>query len=432
MRLLLPPGYCGLFLFALILAIGFGGAQVFGDPDTAWHIAAGDLIRELKTIPFEDAWSYAAQDEVWYNLSWLFDVGFSVLFATGGFSLLYVLTLLAFAGSYVFMAHHCIRRGASITAVSIALLLALLIAFNSILARPNLCSIVFTVAFYHLLCRYRDSGALRHVMPLPFIMAIWVNMHGGFLLAFPMMGVFLLEALLAKNRAGLRVYGAIIALCMAATLLNPYGYAVYYGAYKTLSLGFDQVHIVEWQAARIGGDIPLTLLLLIMLLAGNMGDKRIYLGDRLLAFALLFMALNSLRHGTVAAALIMPYISLRLTSVLHNRSFGAWLKAKEAMIMSDMQKPDVKWMGVIMALIAVGLLAAPFPRDELLSEPLGFPKKSFPAAEAAFIEQKYPHLRFMTDYNWFTFGADGSKCLSMAVPAASIAKKPYRTMPTSR
>ena len=40
----LPPAYCGLFLFALVLAAGFGGAQVFGDPDTGWHLAAGDLI----------------------------------------------------------------------------------------------------------------------------------------------------------------------------------------------------------------------------------------------------------------------------------------------------------------------------------------------------------------------------------------------------
>lgn len=395
----LPPAYCGFFLFALTLAIGFGGAHVFSDPDTAWHIATGDLIRQLHYIPFEDPWSFAAVGEVWYNLSWLFDITFSALFAAGGFSLLYVVTLLAFAGTFVFMAHHCVTRGASLTAVSIALFLALLISFSSILARPNLCSIMFTVMFYHLLCCYRDKGRTRAIAALPFLMAFWVNMHGGFLLAFPIMGVFLLEAMLAKKRDAMRAYGAIIALCMAATLLNPYGYGVYYGAYKTLSLGFDKIYITEWQAAKIGSDIPLTLLLLVMLFAGNMYDKRIALSDRLLAIALLFMALSSMRHGAVAAALTMPYVSLRLTSVLAASRWGAKLAAKEAAIMADMHKTDIKWMGAIMAAIAVGLLASPFPRDMLLKEPLGFPKKSFPAAEAAFIEQHYPNLRFMTDYN---------------------------------
>ena len=395
----LPPAHCGLFLFAAVLAYSYGGAQVFGDPDTAWHIATGDLIRQLGSIPMEDTWSFAANGEIWYNLSWLFDIGFSALFAAGGFTALYILTLLAFAGSYVFMANECLKRGASFLAVSISMLIAILVSFNSILARPNLSSIILSVALYHMLSRYRDTHRTGYLVALPLLMALWVNLHGGYLLAFPVIGVFFVEAWLQKNYSLARTYCITGLACVAATLLNPYGYAVYYGAYKTLSLGFDQVHIVEWQSVNIGKDLPLTLMLLLVLFTGNVRDKAIPFSDKLVAIALLFMALNSQRHGAVAGALAMPYISLRLTHFWNEGRFGAWLAPREALIMQDMYKNDVKWMGAIMAVIAVALAASPFPRDMFLKDPPGFPKKSFPIKEAEFIAKKYPKTRFMTDYN---------------------------------
>lgn len=395
----LPPAYCGLLFFALTLAIAFGGVRMFSDPDTAWHIAAGDLIRQLHAVPMYDSWSYAAKGEVWYNLSWLFDIGFSQLFAWGGFTALYVLTASAFAGAYVFMAHHCIRRGASIYATCLTTLLCLLVAWNSLLARPNLSSILFTVTIYHLLTRYRDAGKLKALIPIPFLMALWVNMHGGFLLALPLMGTFMAEAVLGRNRAAMRAYGTVIAFCMAATLINPYGYSVYFGAYKTLSWGYDSMYLLEWQAAKVGHDVPLTLLLLAALFTGDMQDKRIPFSDRLVAIMLLIMALGTIRHGPVAAALAMPYITLRLTHIVQASRFANTMKTQESLILHDMHKTDIKIMGLIMALCAVGLMVSPFPRDMLLKEPLGFPKKEFPAKEAAFIEQHYPHTRFMTDYN---------------------------------
>jgi hypothetical protein len=395
----LPVAYCGFFLFAMILTLGYGGAQIFGDPDTAWHLAAGDLIWQSHAIPYDDPWSYVTQQQTWYNLSWLFDVGFSELFRLGGFSLLYVVTLLAFAGSYVFMAHQCIKRGASLTAVSITLLLALVIIYTNILARPNMVSIVFTVASYYFLCRFRDHGSARSLIALPVIMALWANMHGGFLLAFPLIGVFALEAFIAKDRKALQLYGICFAACIIATLINPYGYGVYYGAYNTLNSVIGKQYIIEWQAAKIGHDIPITLLLAAVMLAGDIHDRRIALSDRILAVSLLFLALSSARHSTVAAALTMPYLSLRLTSLLHDGKRGKRLQANETAIMADTHKTDVKWMGIILSLIAVGLLALPFPRDSFLKEPLGFPKADFPKEEAAFVEKNYPHLRFMTDYN---------------------------------
>lgn len=395
----LPPAYCGLFLFSLLMAAGFGGAQVFGDPDTGWHLAAGDLIRQLGRVPLEDTWSYVTSGEIWYNLSWAFDVLLSLLFQWGGFSALYALTLLAFIGSLVLMADHCLKRGASIGVTAGLLVLGLLVCWSSLLARPNIASILFTTAFYLFLSRYRDRGSVKALVALPVLMAVWVNMHGGFLIAFPMLSIFLAEAMWQKNRNAARAYGLVLALCLAATALNPYGLGVYYGAYRTLFWSFGKDYLIEWQSAKIGHDAALTLLFLAMLAAGNIFDSRIALSDRLLAVLTLCMALSTQRHGPVAAVLMMPYLSQRLTSLLATHRLGErWLRT-EAAVWQDMHKTDIKVMGAIMGCVGFALVASPFPRDLLLKEPVGFPVKSFPAKEAAFIEQKYPHVRFMTSYN---------------------------------
>lgn len=395
----LPSGYLGLFFFALCLAIGFGGNNLFGDPDTGWHLAAGDLIRASAAVPQHDSWSFASGDEQWFNLSWLYDVGLSALFAQGDFAALYIVTIVLFAASFTWMAHHCIQRGANIIIVCALLFLAMLVSWGSVLVRPQMVSLLLTMTSYQLLASYRDGKCRRKIFALPLVLMLWANLHGAFLLALVMTGIFMLEALLQCNRPAARGYGAVLALCLAATLVNPFGYGVYLGAYRTLSGTFDRQYLIEWQSAKIGQDIPLTILLLLMLMSGKFLDKRIALSDRILSVFTLVLALGSLRHATVAMLLSMPYLSQAITSLLDNIKTGERIKHAGAATLQDMGKKDVQWMGLFLGAVAVCLLASPLPRDMVLKQPLGFPKDNFPAKEAAFVEQNYPGLRFMTDYN---------------------------------
>ncbi len=394
----IPPAYIGLILFFLILVLAFGNAQVFGDPDTAWHIASGELIRSLHAIPLFDNWSFTAAGEHWYNLSWLFDVLISLLFNYGGFTALYLLTILVFAGSITYMCKESLRRGASILSVLLLLLPTLLVVFNSTLARPHLCSIVLTIAFYQLLWNFRETRKTCHLIILPALMVLWVNLHGGFLLAFPIMALFFAEAVFLHEREKARNYAMIIALCFVATSINPYGLSVYYGAYKTLAATFN-VSLVEWQPAEIGHNVSMTLMLLLALCVFSSFDKRIAPVDRTLAIMLLILSLSSVRHGAITVLLIMPYMALRITNLLNESPFAEHLRKIDNAIMLDMQKPDIRIMASVMAIVAVVSITLPYPRDSILKEPIGFPVKNFPVKEAAYIAEHYPNLRFFNHYN---------------------------------
>lgn len=394
-----PLAYISLVLFVLILVLSFGNAPVFGDADTAWHLAAGDLSRRDHIIPLSDIWSFTAAGEPWYNLSWLFDAGFSALFAAGGFSALYALTIGVFAGCLTFMVHLCIKRGASPLVVFLLIPFALLALYGGVIARPAMCSLIMTILFYHILHCYRGTGRLGNMLPLPLLMAFWVNLHAGFLLMFLIMGLFLLEAGWEQNRMRIRDYGLIIALCLIATLVNPLGFAIYYGTiYKVFST-ISVSYVTEWKPAEVGHNLPMTLFLLLTLVIGNSFDRRIPLIDRMLAIVMLMLSLSSIRYIIFAALLLLPTLSLRLSYLLYESAIGGRVRELDATITQDMQKSDIRIMGLVMAAFAFIFICSPTPRDALLESPVGFPKKNFPVAEAAFIAEHYPSLRFLNDYN---------------------------------
>jgi len=389
----------GFIFCVVVVAFCLANAPVFVDPDTAWHLAAGDLILAHRHVPLHDSWSFTAGNEDWYNLSWLFDVGASAFFSAGGFSALYAVTLLAFAGAVTFMAQLCQARGAGMIATLLAVSVAAYVVFPGVLARPSLCSFVITAVFYRQLLRYRGSGLWQDVVWLPALMALWANLHAGFLLAIAMMILFLCEA--AWERDGHRARGLclLIAACFAASFLNPFGVRIYQIIYRTISSDFIQNDIVEWGPVEIGRDWPMTVLLVVLLFvsfAGNESTKRLPLVDRMLAPMLLVASLASARHGPVAALLTMPYISSRLSSLLSSTRLTA-LEARLCRLQRARTKMRV--LCAVMIVLACAFISLPWPRNRVLGDAPGFARELFPSKEAAYISAHYSGLRFLNHYS---------------------------------
>jgi hypothetical protein len=462
MTIRFPSAFFSFVMLLMLIFLNLGMAPVFSDPDTAWHLAAGDLIR-AHGLPVHDSWSFTAAEQIWYNLSWLFDACASALVSLGGLPALYTATLVVFAGSIAFMADYSVRRGASPAAVGLMLFPTIFIVYIGVLARPNMVSVVFSIAFYCLLYRYRIHGNFMELLLLPVLMVLWVNMHGGFLLAFLLIGLFLCEACvypaqdaepgmdaviatfihrwrndknfrgilslpllitfwMAHNRGwilflpvaaltlllgcadgsprarkGLQLT-AIMALCLGATLINPYGFGVFYGAFATLNTSFAQ-YVMEWKPIEIGHNIPFTVWLLIALCIGSFTDKRIAFVDRLLGVAMIVLSLSSVRHSLITALLLMPYLTLSLTSLLRESRIGKTLQRSEAVFIADMQHKSLRVVTACMVLCAITVIYTPWLRDHHLATPIGFPTDSYPSVEAQYILDHYPQKRFLNHYD---------------------------------
>jgi hypothetical protein len=395
----MPAAMAGFVFCALVWVLCLAGAPVFADPDTAWHLAAGDYILAHRSIPLHDPWSFTAGSETWYNLSWLFDVGVSSLFSAGGFSALYALTLLTFSGGAAFMALQCRARGASVIATLLAAGVAACVIFPGVLARPSLCSFLLTPLFYRQLWRYRTFGLTRDIIWLPALLALWVNLHAGFVLAMAIMALFLIDAAWERDRRRVRGLCLLMAACLPATLLNPYGFRIYQGIYRTMSSDFIQNYIVEWGPVEIGRDWPMTLLLSVLLfvaVVGRQSTSRLPLIDRMLAPMLLIASLASGRHGPIAALLMMPYLSLRLSDLL---SHSRLLEIETLLCVQYRDRTGLRAVCAAMVLLSGAFIILPWPRERLQGGAPGFPPGDFPAEEAAYVSLHCSGLRFLNHYS---------------------------------
>src|SRR6202158_788738 len=180
---------------------------LLGHYDLGWHLAAGDLIRDQGSIPFQDPWSFTSGGRQWFNLSWLWDVIASVISQYTNFSGLILFVVACGAVLVGYLTSVCISSGASAFAVCISvfsscLLYPAFLTFPNIYlaASPNISTMLFCVIFYGE-CLKRTRWFL-----LPAIMVLWADLHGGFLLGLLIIGIFGGLALLRRDWANLKIY----------------------------------------------------------------------------------------------------------------------------------------------------------------------------------------------------------------------------------
>jgi hypothetical protein len=270
--------------------------------DLGWHLAAGDLIRDRGSVPFQDPWSFTLGDKQWYNLSWLWDVIASVIFEYTKFSGLVIFTVACGAVIVGYLTSICLSSGASALAVCIAVFCGCLLypsfvtAPNIYLAAsPNTPTMLFCVIFFGE-CLKRTRWFL-----LPLMMVFWANLHGGFLLGFLIVGIFGAAALLRQDWKSLEIYSFAGIGCFLAIFINPLGWRIYDGVTATLG-HFVQANITEWQSyyqnMSMPGSIPgiLYILIFVGLELFYRNSRPLPLESRLLCWLFLVLGIYQFRY----------------------------------------------------------------------------------------------------------------------------------------
>ncbi|WP_414645122.1 hypothetical protein [Bradyrhizobium sp.] len=294
--------YLFLIAFLSVFYLSNGPIQL-GHYDLGWHIAAGDLIRKHGAIPFQDPWAFTLGDKRWYNLSWLWDVIASVLYQHAGFAGIVLLVVACGAIIVGYLTFAALRSGASAAAVGITVFASCLLypcyeaAPNTYLAAsPNIATMLLAVVFYGECLRRRGWFLL------PVMMVLWVNLHGGFMLAFPIIGVFAGVALLRRDWVNFGNYCLAGIGCFAAIFANPLGWHIYDGVMATLG-HFIQANIGEWRPylhnMEIPGSIPgiAYALAFVALELTYRNSRPVPLEPRLLAWLFLALGLYQFRYA---------------------------------------------------------------------------------------------------------------------------------------
>lgn len=380
-------GKSGIYLF-LIAFTGVcylsNASVLLNHYDLGWHLAAGDLIRDRGSVPFQDPWSFTLGDRQWYNLSWLWDVIASLLFQYTGFGGLVLFTVACGAAIVGYLAFACLSSGASAVAVCISVFSACLLypsfatAPNSYLAiSPNTATMLFSAIFY-VECLKRTRWFL-----LPAMMVLWVNLHGGFLIGFLIVGVFCGVALLRRDWVNFKLYSFAGAGCLVAIFINPLGWHIYDGVTATLG-NFVQEYITEWWSyfrnMTLPGSIP-GLIYIFVFVALELHDRaasRIPLEPRLLSWLFLALGLYEFRYMSFF------YIFSTVPLALH----------------IDRLLPERDKFKVQRALLAVGIIGAcALPLSFMQVKPaFGLPEM-LSEQDAVYLETHVRHARVLNNWN---------------------------------
>jgi len=302
--------YC-LIIFA-ILAL-FGGKKMLGDHDTLMHIKAGRVMLEQGELLSRDIFSHTAHGAPWTAHEWLAEIlmgGLHQLAGLPGVVLFYCL-LAALSFWLLFrLASRIAGDGLAFFAVSVALLLVA----GHLLARPHIFTWFFGVLTLFILLR----GKKGHLYALPVITAIWANVHGAFPVGILLQSLVLAGAILdhwpGRDRPGWLALLAekkhaliVLALSVAAVGLNPFGLALYLFPFQ-ISTPLIASNINEWQGTNFQNHwlARLYLLLFFFLLLSN--REKIGWANRLLLLFWINAALAHVRHVSLAAILLVPFL----------------------------------------------------------------------------------------------------------------------------
>ena len=379
----------GIYIFLISFACVYylsNTTILLSHHDLGWHLAAGDLIRDRGNVPLQDPWSFTSEGRQWYNLSWLWDVIASVLFQYTNFSGLILFTVACGAVIAGYLASAGLSSGASAIAVCISVLSACLLypsfatAPNIYLAvSPNTCTMLFCVIFYAE-CLKRTRWVL-----LPAIMVLWVNLHGGFLLGFLVVGIFCGTALLRRDWVNFKIYSLAGAGCLIAIFINPLGWHIYDGVAATLG-HFVQAYITEWWSyyrnMTVPGSIPgiMYILVFVAFELRYRGSHPIPLESRLLSWLFLFLGLYQFRYMSFFFIFSTVPLALHIDRLL-----------PEQLKNFEVQK----------SLLAAGIIGAcALPLTFMRIEPaLGFPQ-TLSKQDALYLQTHFSHARLLNHWNF--------------------------------
>jgi hypothetical protein len=287
--LLLPSLGDVLFVAVLLgVALGLQGAALGLDGDAGWNLRIGDSILQhgLPRTEFLLAPTYGQPVVYW---EWLSQVCYALAYRLGGLNGVVALAALLVAGTSVGLY-------AALRARRVPLLLALALAVAGIgltsitwTARAQLFSLALTLWTSEELWRYWRDGRTRRLWLFPPVLALWANLHGGFvggllLLATGTAVAWLFPAGQAprdqrsarspsepfrggRGRANPRHLSLALLASLAATLLTPWGFGLPQHIFDYLRNPLISRYTQEYQSPDFHALASLLFLGLVLTLA---------------------------------------------------------------------------------------------------------------------------------------------------------------------
>jgi hypothetical protein len=239
-------------------------------------------------------------------------------------------------------------------------------------------------------------------------MILWANSHGGFLVGFIFIGVYLVDSLqvtIQESRLRLHFYPPIfrslvpvLVMCLLAVCINPYGPVMLLYPFKTVGIGALRDYIQEWQSPDFHSINvqPFIWLLLLTLGAVGVSRKRLLLTDFLLVSGFAYMSFLAGRNIALFA-LVAPMVVTRYSApVLSAIGRSLNLRPMPTSLVPAGQAGLNLTIAVILILAVFFKVSLVYPESANLA---AF-EKGLPVAAVDYLKAAHPPGALFNSYNW--------------------------------
>jgi hypothetical protein len=394
MRHLTLPRLVTLLTFIALFAMA---VRTPVDTDMYWHLRTGQFTLETRTITAADPFSWTALGTPWVNVHWLSQVilyGVYALLGTPGLALLVAaLVVLAFVFVWKQM-----ESGPFVRAFIVVLAAAAAGAVWT--PRSQMATFVFTPLLAYLIYLYKWKQTDR-LWLIPIVFVLWVNMHGGYISGFMVLGA-VLAGEIANHVLGFdgsevlswkrwRKLLIITLISGAVLLINPYTSAALQLPFKTVNIGVLQDFIEEWAAPNFHElyQQPMVWMLLLTLVIIGWSGRRLDATDAALLVIFAYISFLARRNVGLFALICAPILSRHAAALISRYRWG--------------QRPLSRGHPIVNWIILILILAAAMLKVLIPISPASLAQaeaKILPAKAADWIVANRPAGQLFNSYNW--------------------------------
>lgn len=316
------PWYLPTYLEIVILCAFLSFTRQIVSDDVWWHLACGQEFLARGHVMTADELSTGSAGAYWTPHYWLWAVIAAWLHAKGGLLLLLIAKGMLAALTVQMLARLVREQGVTREPAFLAtVMLGIAGLFSQFW---NIRAQTFTgfAAFWttYLFMRARRTGKLPWVAA-PLTACLWTNMHGGFIFALVICGVFLAAAGLRRSVGRSTPLepsklALLFVLMAAACAVNPYGPRYLLYPFSYLGNVHLQTRITEWAGTVVREYLGFELVILIVVAGCAFVPRASPLEEIGLAGICLYFAFQAARNIFLIGPWLAPLAGPRLDWLL--------------------------------------------------------------------------------------------------------------------
>ena len=394
----LIPSLADIMFVSLFLLLSFSVNKVLlNDCDTGYHIRAGEYIIDTLSIPRHDIFSFISPPLPWTAHEWLSEVIMAAIHMTAGLTGIVIFFSFMISLVYYLMFKIIRKYNGNILTASFITLLVLVTSQVHWLARPHIFSLLLMVVWYYLLDKYQYQHEDYLYLLAP-MMLLWVNLHGGFLAGFILIGIYLVgnfvmfitseDSKKDLHRQKAKKLGLVAVVCLLVCLINPYTYHILLFPFKLASNKFLMDNVSEFLSPNFHNPSIIFFEFFMLLSLALFAISRIRLNIIELTMVILFthMSLYSARYIPLFAIIIAPVLVRQAEPILEQSGgkFISFFKKRA----SNFSIIDASAKGYLWPILAVALVAVLMAKGKIEHS---FDEKTKPVAAVEFLKKETLH-----------------------------------------